>query len=66
MLLFRRYIYSLTQVMVDNVALHDARVQAIVAERDAFEKETDTASALEHKSEVDRQSESAVSKSGQS
>ena len=48
------------------MALHDARVQAIVAERDAFEKETDTASALEHKSEVDRQSESAVSKSGQS
>ena len=40
--------------MVDNVALHDARVRAIVGERDAFEKETETTSALEHKSEFDR------------
>ena len=52
--------------MVDNVCLHDARVQAIISERDAFERETDTASAIENKSELDKQSESGVSKGAQS
>ena len=61
-----QYIYSLTQVMVDNVCLHDARVQAIIAEKDAFDKETDTASVTDGKSEVDKQSESGISKGAQS
>ena len=55
-----QYVCSLTTVLVDNVCLHDARVRAIVAQRDAGEREAEL--GYDQKSEQDKHSESGYSK----